>query len=189
MRIPCNTDISIGHPPISQSDIDLLLSQLDILQCLKQTLCLCCLNWISSSILSRPEPSAVSTGHLPVSQADPTLRQRTACVRMSYCPFPGQSRFIWPFLPHLKHSIFAKGSLSFFLEIFNGAFCADKAFFKLLNSFSYFCAEATTYFLLVIVLFSRKISRRNSGFRLFNSLQALFFSEIRVGQSFSNSFT
>jgi hypothetical protein len=68
----CNADISIGHLLISQSDIDLLLSQLDILQYLKQTLCLCCLNWTYSNISSRPEPSAVLTGHPPVSQADLT---------------------------------------------------------------------------------------------------------------------
>jgi hypothetical protein len=77
MRIPCNANISIGHLPISQSDIDLLLSQLDILQYLKQTLCLYCLNWTYSNISSRPEPSAISTGHPPVSQANlaPLLSQ------------------------------------------------------------------------------------------------------------------
>jgi hypothetical protein len=70
VRISCNTDISIGHPPISQSDFVPLLSQLDILQYLKQTLCLCCLNWTFFSIPSRFCVSAVLTGHSPVSRAD-----------------------------------------------------------------------------------------------------------------------
>jgi hypothetical protein len=70
-----------------------LLSQLDIFQCLKQTLYLCCLNWTSSSISSRPEPSAISTGHPPVSQANLTSLSRvprlasvphTSCMLSAY---------------------------------------------------------------------------------------------------------